>query len=128
MQQRRETRRRVRCASEATFESVAKSWIEAPKAHWSAGYLYKIERRLAKNAYPWLGSRPVNEISTPDYIEVIHYAQDRGVSDTARRVRETCNCVFRYAVENGLIKSSEQAALRVAPHGIFAGQFAHCPM
>lgn len=33
------------------------------------------------------------------------------MSDTAGRVRETCNCVFRHAVENGLIKSSENPAI-----------------
>lgn len=81
------------------------------KAHWSSGYLDKIERRLVKNVYPWLGSCPIAEISSPEYIDVIHYARDRGVADTARRVRETCNCVFRHAVENGLIRSSENPAI-----------------
>ncbi|WP_423213116.1 phage integrase central domain-containing protein [Paraburkholderia ginsengiterrae] len=84
----------------ATFESVAKSWINAQKAHWSSGYLDKIERRLVKNVYPRLGSRPIAEISTPEYVEIIRYARDRGVMDTARRVRETCNRVFRRTVEN----------------------------
>ena len=111
MQQRREAKLRARFQAGATFEVVAKSWIDAQKEHWSAGYLDKIERRLAKNVYPWLRSRPIAEISTPEYVEVIHYARDRGVADTARRVRETCNCVFRHAVENGLIKSSENPAI-----------------
>jgi integrase len=62
--------------------------------------------------YPWLGKRPIAEITTPEYVEqVIRRARDRGVLDTARRVRETCNCVFRHAVEKGLIKSSENPAI-----------------
>ncbi|MFC5428084.1 tyrosine-type recombinase/integrase [Paraburkholderia denitrificans] len=112
MQKRREDKRRARFNAEATFEAVAKAWIAAQKAHWSPDYLDKIERRLAKNVYPWLGKRPVAEITTPEYVkQVIHRARDRGVLDTARRVRETCNCIFRHAVENGLIKSSENPAI-----------------
>lgn len=105
-------KRRARFNAEATFEAVAKAWIAEQKAHWSEDYLDKIERRLAKNVYPWLGRRPIAEITTPEYVEqVIHRARNRGVLDTARRVRETCNCVFRHAVENGLIKSSENPAI-----------------
>ncbi|MEX3690460.1 tyrosine-type recombinase/integrase [Paraburkholderia sp. BR14263] len=112
MQKRREDKRRARFSANATFEAVAKAWIAEQKAHWSANYLDKIERRLAKNVYPWLGKRPIAEITTPEYVEqVIRRARDRGVLDTARRVRETCNCVFRHAVENGLIKSSENPAI-----------------
>lgn len=66
---------------------------------------------MAKNVYPWLGKRPVAEITIPEYVSVIHRARDRGVPDTARRVRETCNCVFRYAVECGLFKSFENPAI-----------------
>lgn len=112
MQKRREDKRRSRFSANATFEAVAKAWIASQKAHWSGDYLDKIERRLAKNVYPWVGKRPIAEITTPEYVEqVIHRARDRGVLDTARRVRETCNCVFRHAVENGLIKSSENPAI-----------------
>lgn len=112
MQKRREDKRRSRFSANATFEAVAKAWIASQKTHWSADYLDKIERRLAKNVYPWVGKRPIAEITTPEYVEqVIHRARDRGVLDTARRVRETCNCVFRHAVENGLIKSSENPAI-----------------
>ncbi|AXL53633.1 hypothetical protein DSC91_007151 [Paraburkholderia caffeinilytica] len=111
MQRRREAKAQARFNADATFEAVAKVWIGEQKAHWSADYLDKIQRRLAKNVYPWLGNRPIAQIATPEYVEIIHRARDRGVVDTARRVRETCNCVFRHAVENGLIKSSENPAI-----------------
>jgi integrase len=112
MRERRDAKAHARLQASATFEIVAKAWVEEQKPHWSVGYLDKIERRLKKNAYPWIGHRPIGEISTHEYVtEVIHRARDRGVADTARRVRETCNCVFRHAVENGLIKSSENPAI-----------------
>jgi hypothetical protein len=98
MRERREAKAQARLQASATFETVAKAWIASQKSHWSENYLDKIERRLKKNAYPWIGHRPIGEISTHEYVtEVIHRARDRGVADTARRVRETCNCVFRHA-------------------------------
>lgn len=51
---------------------MAKVWIREQKAHWSADYLDKIQRRLAKNVYPWLGNRPIAQIATPEYVEIIH--------------------------------------------------------
>ena len=88
----------ARLQASETFETVAKAWIASQKSHWSENYLDKIERRLKKNAYPWIGQRSIGEITTHEYVtEVIHRTRDRGVADTARRVRETCNCVFRHA-------------------------------
>ncbi|MDN7179043.1 integrase arm-type DNA-binding domain-containing protein [Caballeronia sp. SEWSISQ10-4 2] len=112
MRERRMAKAQARLQASETFESVAKAWIASQKSHWSENYLDKIERRLKKNAYPWIGQRSIGEISTHEYVtEVIHRARDRGVADTARRVRETCNCVFRHAVETGIIKVSENPAL-----------------
>ncbi|WP_207001541.1 tyrosine-type recombinase/integrase [Trinickia mobilis] len=125
MQQRREAKLRAKFNAEATFEVIAKAWIKTKAAHWSVDYQDKIERRLAKNTYPWLGKRPIVEITTPEYVAVIHRARDRGVPDTARRVRETCNCVFRYAVECGLIKSFENPAIDPKVGGIAAPPIVH---
>jgi hypothetical protein len=63
MQQRRETTLRTRFQAGASFQVIAKSWIDAQEAHWSAGYLDKIKRRFPNNVYPWLGSRPIAEIT-----------------------------------------------------------------
>jgi integrase len=125
MERRRQTKAQARFNVNSTFESVAKAWIREQKAHWSVNYLDKIERRLVKNVYPWLGSRPIADITTPEYVAVIHRARDRGVADTARRVRETCNCVFRHAVENGLIKSSENPAIDPKVGGVRAPLVKH---
>ncbi|MEA3101995.1 Arm DNA-binding domain-containing protein, partial [Caballeronia mineralivorans] len=75
MRERREAKAHARLQASATFEIVAKAWVEEQKPHWSVGYLDKIERRLKKNAYPWIGHRPIGEISTHEYVtEVIHRA------------------------------------------------------
>jgi hypothetical protein len=72
-----QTKAQARFNVNSTFESVAKVWISEQKAHWSVNYLDKIERRLVKNVYPWLGSRPIADITTPEYVAVIHRARDR---------------------------------------------------
>jgi hypothetical protein len=72
MERRRQRKAQARFNANSTFESVAKAWIREQKPHWSANDLEKIERRLVKNVYPWLGGRPIAEITTPEYVAVIH--------------------------------------------------------
>ena len=64
MERRRQTKAQARFNANSTFELVAKAWIREQKAHWSVNSLDKIERRLVKNVYPWLGSRSC-KISIP---------------------------------------------------------------
>ena len=69
---------------------------------------------------------PIGEISAHEYVtEVIHHTRDRGVADATCRVREACNCVFLHAVEDRLIKSSENPAINPKVGGVCTPSVKH---
>jgi hypothetical protein len=38
-------------------------------------------------AYPWIGRRPIGDIEPPELLAVLKRAEDKGVLETARRLR-----------------------------------------
>ncbi len=62
-------------ALQTTFEKVAMEWLENQKAVWSPGYIKMTGQRLAKNIFPFLGSRPISEITPPELCLEINCAR-----------------------------------------------------
>jgi integrase len=54
--------------------------------------------RFEQDVFPQIGSRPINEISAPELLEVLRKVEKRGAVETAQRLRQICGQVFRYAV------------------------------
>jgi integrase len=70
--------------------------------------------RLEGDIFPQFGSRPIAEIDAPELLEALRKVENRGVIETARRLRQTCGQVFRYAVATGRAKYDPSADLRGA--------------
>lgn len=88
-----------------SFEDVARSWFETRRGEWAPSYADKIIRRLEAEVFPFLGKRPIGDVSPPELLAVLRKLEARGVVETAHRVRETCSQVFRFAVAEGRISS-----------------------
>ena len=88
-----------------SFEEVARSWFEVQRSDWAATYANKVIRRLELYAFPYIGRRPVGEITPPELLAVLRRLEARGVVETAHRVRDTCSQVFRFAVAEGRVTS-----------------------
>lgn len=71
--------------TENTFEAVAREWLEKFKPRWAATHSSKIIRRLEVDLFPWLGRRPIAEISAPEVLKCVHRVEGRGAKDTAHR-------------------------------------------
>jgi len=84
-----------------SFEVVAREWF----ARWKDNKAdYTIKRTLSileKNILPWIGTRPVSDIKTPDVLAVLRRIEDRGFGETTRKTRDAISGVFRYAVQTG---------------------------
>lgn len=78
-----------------SFEVVAREWIEKKSPTWSTSNASKTVRRLEVDAFPWLGGRPIADISPPDLLAVLRRTEARGAIDTAHRVLQTCSQIFR---------------------------------
>jgi len=97
-----------------TFEAVARDWHAKQQQSWSKGHLQKILAWLEKNIFPFMGSRPIATIESPDLLVVLRRIEARGANDTARRLKAVCGQIFRYAIANSLANRDPSADLKGA--------------
>ena len=86
---------------QTTFESVAREWHEKQAPTWSETYHKRTMDNLVKNAFPYIGGRPVAELSAQELLTMLRRLESRGTIATAHAVRGLCSSIFRYAVATG---------------------------
>ena len=120
-------RRAVKAAWEGslanTFEVLAREWMGKQAAVWSGSNAKKVEARLELNVFPWLGNRPVADITAPELLSVLRKIEGRGAIGTAHRTLQTCGQVFRYAIATGRCSRDCAADLRGALQPVKGGHF-----
>jgi len=84
-----------------SFEVIGREWFEKNHATWADSHADKIIQRLEKDVFPWLGARPIAEITAPDVLAVLRRIEGRGALDTAHRAGGNCSQIFRYAIATG---------------------------
>jgi integrase len=84
-----------------SFETLAREWFAKFSPHWAPSHAEKTIRRLENDVCPWMGSKPIANITPPQLLAVIRRTETRGALDTAHRVKQNCGQVFRYAVATG---------------------------
>jgi integrase len=97
-----------------SFEVVGREWFAKNSPGWAKGHAEKIIRRLERDIFPWLGNRPMMEITAPELLQSLHRIEARGVLETAHRALQNCGQVFRYAVQTGRAQRDPSADLRGA--------------
>ena len=97
-----------------SFEVIAREWFAKFKPVWAESHSSKIIQRLEKDVFPWLGARPIAEITAPELLTVLRRIEDRGALDTALRAKQNCGQVFRYAVATGRAERDPSGDLRGA--------------
>jgi integrase len=88
-------------AAENSMEVVAREWFGTMAPGWVEKHRVKIIQRLERDVFPWLGSRPVSELTAPDVLAVLRRIEARGANETARRALGDLSAICRYAVATG---------------------------
>ena len=96
-----EARKAQGVSDSTSFEAVAREWFVKFTPSWSEGHANRIFRRLENDVFPWLGSRPIDQIDPPELLKVARRIESRGALETAHRAIRNCGQVFRYAVATG---------------------------
>jgi integrase len=97
-----------------SFEAVAREWFAKFSENWVDTHSSKIIRRLERDLFPWLGSRPINSITAPELLSALRRIENRGALETAHRATQNCGQVFRYAVATGRAERDPTGDLRGA--------------
>lgn len=84
-----------------SFEAVAREWFAKRSSKWAVSHADKIIARLENDIFPWLGEKPIAEITAPMVLACLRRIESRGALDTAHRALQNCGQVFRYAVATG---------------------------
>jgi integrase len=92
-------------AAQNSFERFALEWFSKQKQNWTEGHARTVKGRLDKNIIPYIGDRPLNEISAREVLIICRRVERRGAIETAHRVKTICSQIFRYCVASGLIDS-----------------------
>jgi len=97
-----------------SFEVVAREWFARKSPGWAASNAEKIIKRLENDAFPWLGGRPIADITPPELLKVLRRIEERGAVESAHRMRNYCGQIFRYAIATGRAERDASADLRGA--------------
>lgn len=101
-------------ANANTFEVIAREWHGRFLNTWTTETARDKLARLERNVFPWLGKQPISEIKPHELTVVLQRIADRGVLETAHRVKYVCGQIFRYAVQTGRAERDVTADLRGA--------------
>jgi integrase len=97
-----------------SFEVVAREWIAKQETAWVPAHTSRILLRLENDVFPWLGKRPIAEISPREILACLRRVEERGAVESAHRILQNCGQVFRYAVATGRAERDIAADLRGA--------------
>lgn len=110
--QRRINRAETSASSDNTFEAVAGVWLAMKQKEWSAGHYTKSSRAFERDIYPALGKLPVGSITPAIVAKAVEQINKRDVLETATRILQHLNGVFRYAQAKGLCRDNPALAAR----------------
>ncbi len=104
-------------SSENSFEAIAREWFESQKSSWTDSHSSKIIKRFENDVFPWIGSKPISEISAQELLICLRRIENRGAGDTAHRAHQNCGQVFRYAIqtERATVNPSENLRGALSP-------------
>ena len=97
-----------------SFEVIAREWIEIFFKTKSASHKERTLRRLEVYIFPWIGNKPITDITAPEVLQAVKRPQSQNKLETAHRALQVTGQVFRYAVQTGRTIRDVTADLRGA--------------
>jgi integrase len=97
-----------------SFEVIAREWYETFFATAAESHRSRLIRRLELYVFPYIGGRPIAEVTAPELMKFLSPIHNRDLLHTAHRVRGTCGQIFRYAFATGRCELDPTVSLRGA--------------
>jgi len=121
---RKATKAAAASSAANSFEVVAHEWYDKFSLEWSDGTKRGVKQRLERDIFPWLGSRPIAEVSAPELLATLRRVEARGALETAHRELGYCGQIFRYAIATNRAARDPSSDLRGALPPAKEGHFA----
>ena len=104
----------ARAESGHSYEVLAREWFAKYSSGWTESNGVKVLARQINYIFPFIGGKPIREITAPELLEALRHIEKRGSLDTAHRALQDCSRVFRYAIATGRGERDTAADLRGA--------------
>ena len=95
-----------------SFEVIAREWLD--KRDWVESYSSKVLAWMENDVFPWIGGRPIADLSAPEFLSVGRRIESRGAVESAHRILQNCGQVMRYAIATGRAERNPVADLKGA--------------
>jgi hypothetical protein len=82
----------------ATFEKAVWEWFNAWSLDKAPSNTERIRGRLVADVLPWMGQKPIADISPADIFQTCDRIQKRGATETAHRVLGDLDAIFKHVI------------------------------
>ena len=96
-----------------TFEVIAREWL-AVRTKTTAAVIQAKALWLMEMLFPYIGRRPIREVTPPELLSALRKIETRGHRESAHRAKQKCGQIFRYAIATGRAERDISADLRGA--------------
>jgi len=107
-----------------TFGVIATEWINKQKTVWKDTHTATVQQRIKDYILPALGDKEIATITTPEILSALRDIENRGIFETAHRVKQVVGQIFRYAIITGRADRDPSSDLRGALTPVKAKNFA----
>ncbi len=111
---KRERKRQTLERHNNTFETVAREWHTNQLNKWSKNHALNVMRRFDVDIFPYIGNRPIADITPPELLDVLRKIEKRGALGVTAKVKQISGQVFRYGIATGKCERDPSADLRGA--------------
>lgn len=94
------------------FEVVAREWLG--KRTCVDSYRVKVLAWMDNDVFPWLGIRPIAELTAPEFFRIARRIEEHGAIESAHRILQNCGQVMRDAIATGRADRNPVTDLRGA--------------
>ena len=110
-------------STENTLKAVAIEFMEANRKRWSVSHFNHIEQCFERDIFPWLGNRPLKDLTAVEVLTTLRRIVDRGALETAARTKQFLGQAIRYGIATGRTERDVTADLRGALPSPVKGHF-----
>jgi len=99
---------------ENTFKAIAEDFLMTKRNEWSASHHKHMKECFERDVYPWIGNRPLKELSAVEVLSTLRRITARGAIETAARTKQFIGQAIRYGIATGRAERDVTADLRGA--------------
>ncbi len=97
-----------------TFKEVAVRWLERRVPNWVPKHAGIVTGRLQTEVFPKIGAKPIRSVERQDILDIIRPIEDRGALAVSRKMRQTLDQIFIFAIAESNADSNPAALARGA--------------